>query len=240
MEIEEWLPYIDEYGFLQDRRHGSTGNGIMYSVYLALLSTEHEIPGVVEKLKDALRRCWVPNGGMNRAPEGYWTTYAGRLNQADDYIGLGLIDILIGTHYSRRLLDVARTNWGIINNVNPGKFKWKAWIFRMPQVRAHLQLAAEEKPGPLSIGAWCLSILWSIFKFNHRDSRVKAWIMVETARRTVPESAVINLICDIWTYFFKKRFEGVGHAEYFPVEHPARFYFWDRLPLERQSLPLNQ
>jgi len=233
MEIEEWLPYIDEYGLLQDKIGGSTGNGIMYSVYLALLSEEIEIPAVVEHLKEALEGCWVPNGGMNRAPEGYYTTYAGALNQADDYIGLGLLDVILGTTYSKRVLSVSRLNWGIVNNVEPGKFLWKAFIFRMPQVRAHLKLAAGETLNPLDALLWSLSCLWSLFKLHHRDSRVKAWIMVETARRTAPQHPLINLVCDIWSWRFGERFDGVGHAEYFPMEHPARYYFWDRMPSDR-------
>ena len=239
MDLEEWLPYIDEHGFLQDRPNGSSGNGIMYSVYLALLSEEHEIPELIDQLKATLSDCWVPGGGMNRAPKGYWTTYAGKLNQADDYISLGLIDCILSTDYSARLLDVSRNSWGIINNVEPGRFLWKAWIFRMPQVQTHLQLAAQERPGPAGVLVWCLSILWSLTRLRHRDSRIKHWIMVETFRRVNPKgpaAGIMHLTADIWTYCFSRKFPGVGAAEYFAMPHPARTYFWNRLPQRRKTV----
>jgi hypothetical protein len=225
VNLEQWSPYIDRFGFLQDRPGNETGNGIMYSVYLIMWGLENDYD--FSQLKSSLERCFVPGGGMNRAPEGYYTTYAGALNQADDYLSLGLIDCLLHTDYSKRLLDISRKNWGIINNVEPGKFKWKAWIFRMPQVRTHLQFAAGERPDPLGTLFWGLRLLFT--RFSHRDSRIKAWLMVEVANRKTKNS-IILLICYIWLQLFKKKYQGVGHAEYFPTNHPARKYFWDYLP----------
>jgi len=228
MNIEHWQSYIDTHGFLQDRQSGSSGNGIMYSIYLALLFEEQPINDWIEKLKDTLERCWVSGGGLNRTPEG---GYSKDLNQSDDYIAVGLLDVILRTDYSQRLLDVSRNNWGIINNVAPGVFKWKAWLFRMPQVRVHLQYAAGEKPDPLGVLLWSAAVLLSLLKLKHRDSRIKAWIMVETAYRTVAaDSQIIRLVCDIWVTVFSSKFKGVGHAEYFAMPHPARTYFWGRLP----------
>ena len=227
--FDKWLTYIDRFGFLQPGPgHQTSGNGIMYSIYLALYHEEHPIPEQMAKLRETLDKCWVPGGGMNRAPGGHFSTH---LQQADDYVGLGLLDLTMKTDYSRRLLETANQNWGILNNVTPGKFRWKAWIFRMPQVRFHLQLCAGQKPGPLGVAAWSLSLLWSLTKLKHRDSRIKAWIMVESAYRTVAnEHQLIRLVCAIWVMGFKKKFPGCGAAEYFPIDHPARQYFWSRMP----------
>ena len=100
-----------------------------------------------DKLKATLSKCWVPNGGMNRAPDN-----TRQLQQNDDYYGLGLLDVLLDTHYAAKTLDVSRTHWGILNNVFPGEFSWKSWLFRMPQLRTHLQMSTrKERPGPLGI-----------------------------------------------------------------------------------------
>jgi len=236
--MDDWLPYIDKYGFLTPTGT-TTGNGIMYSIYWAMYLrenhlVEHEYNPHLDKLAQSLAACWVPNGGLNRDPSN-----KKQIQQADDYIGVGLLDLLLGTSYSSRLLDVARNNWGIINNVNPGKFKWKCWIFRMPHVRAHLQFAAGEKPGPLGVAAWAITLLWSLTKLHKRDSRVKAWIRIETMRRANPQGAptvFLHLAADIWAYFFSRRYNGVGHAEYMGVLHPARIYFWNRMPSKRTPL----
>jgi hypothetical protein len=228
VNIKQWAPFIDRHGFLQDRPNHTSGNGIMYSVYLALLHENHPIPERIMKFHETMEKCWVPGGGFNRTPHG---GFSKDLNQADDYLALALIDVILKTDYSSRLIDISRKSWGIINNVKPGKYNWKAWIFRMPSVRETLQFAKGETPDPLGVLMWCGSVLLSLFKLHHRDSRIKAWIKVETACRTVAkESQVIRLTCWFWRLIFSKRFKGVGHAEYFVMPHPARDYFWGYLP----------
>jgi len=234
-KLAYWLTYIDRFWYLTPDKKTS-GNGIMYSVYWVmwlLIEKPDKWQTLLALIRTSLRKSWVEGGGMNRTPEG---AFSNDLQQADDYFGLGLLDTLLGTNHSARLLRVARNNWGILNNANPGKWTYKGkifikvWIFRMPWVRTHLQFAAGEKPGPLGLAVWSLYLMCSLTRLKHRDSRVKAALCVLTALLTHPKNPIVAATCSIWLMGFQRKFKGLGQAEskYLPAANPARQYFWDR------------
>ena len=229
MSLDAWKPYLDANGLLSPDGKVSH-NGLMFSAwYLLWLADRNvvdpEASNEITRVLEVYESCKVPDGGFNRAPAG-WTK--GFLNQNDDYYAIGLVGFMFRRDFADFTLAVANKHWGILNNVSPGKFAWKAWLFRMPWLKVHLQFCSlsKERPDPLNLAIWALWMIASTFSLSNRDSRIKSYMSYRVASH-IDSSPLVRLICSFWKARFLKRFRGIGHAEYFKVQHPVRTLMWD-------------
>lgn len=227
MSLDSWKPFIDANGLVSPDGKISH-NGLMFSSYYLMWLKERrdidpESDAEIARVLAVYESCMVINGGFNRAPAG-WTK--GHLNQNDDYFAIGWVSAEFDCVFASFALLTARMNHGCLNNVAPGKFAWKAWLFRMPWLKTHLQFAAGEKPDAFGIAAWCLWMLLGSFK--KRDSRVKRFMAWKVASKGL-KSPVVKAVCDIWIARFKSHYSGIGHAEYFKQNHPVRKLMWSWL-----------
>lgn len=233
VSLQDWKAWSDSHGFVSDKKAkgngGITHNGLMFSIYKARWFYEHErqYPNPEKKLIELYESCKT-HSGMNRVPSG-WPVRA--LQQNDDYYACGLFDCYMGTDLSDHILTSHRANGGFIDNRDPDGQTWKAFIFRMPQLKSHLKVCSKrEHPGPIDTLIWCLWI--SLGGIKHRDSRVKKWMAHEAykiRRESLRIHPLMKELMDvagaIFMYRFRKKFPlGVGQAEYFVEDHPNTLY----------------
>jgi len=250
--LQEWQLFEDRHHLVSDRKGTapgnapSTHNGLMFSIYKAqwLAVRAKEYPKHRMRLIQTYLACKAESG-INRVPNG-WPIKS--LQQNDDLYACGLFDCWMGTDLSDHILASHRLNGGFIDNRDPDKKTWKAFIFRMPQLKTHLKVCSpRESPGPYESVIWSLWLIIGALRLKHRDSRVKAWCAVKAFAIRREELRIHPLIREImtnaasfWVKRFLKKFPGgVGQSEYFfkgkdPDKpwvgaHVNTKYMWDSL-----------
>ena len=225
-KIQYWETYLSKHGLIASDPRGFTNNGLMYTAHyvywLTLQPHEDGKPhSQYRAIIDSYARCWVDDGGFTRYPG------SNSLNQADDYYGIAMVSKLLDLDFSERVLYVMRHNWGCLNDQWAGHFRFKSFLGRMPQLTVTLQLSAGERPSLWGLVIWIPWLFVSIL--GTRDSRVKGWMSSHAAYGTDPFTD--KIIVSYWKWF-GRRWKGVGHAEYFKMEHPVRKYLWNEITQE--------
>lgn len=223
---EEIKPYLDADGLVAYQptypgQVNASGNGLLLtSLYYLCLVLRNEATIHLDRadFHALLKRCSVEPGLLSRGP------HHPDQQAMDDYLGVATACralVLPGT--TARILSYGRNCpvklWGPLrlfyhyNNVAPGqlhhpdgRINWNAWLGRMPQLVAHLQLAAGERPWPLRRLWWALVIAYSAFarKSDH-DAWLMSWLLIwvyQDRRNWGGWSLVGDAACWYW----RKRF----------------------------------
>lgn len=216
--------YRDSDGLVTPIPHPGTspngsGNGLLYtSIEMLMLQSNLWL-----NMKDRDRLAhiamdsMVKTGLLKRGPHHH------DQQAHDDYVALTCaLWCLCFEHLSESIYNYGENNpvktpWGIslsyyYNNVTPGTFyhqdgrnNWSAWLGRMPQVVAHIQLAAGRKPGLFLRMAWTVSVLIASFAdARDQDAWMLTWFLVKLRERTKP-TFVSKLVSHIWRRALKRK-----------------------------------
>ena len=225
--LEPWRDPIN--GFISHRKGGETGNGAMYTgVVTALIDKLCKtvwgyvvIPQVVaesliapyEKVEDS------ENPGLFKRN----VNKGGGHNANDDYFGIGVASMILDNGaMAKRVLEYGRKTGGHFNDQEPGKFRWKSILWRMPQLESHLQFCAKEIPNPYWQLVWAFSLLITCFRPKEdQDGHRKAWLTAQTLPNLPMHLRVVVMI---WDFVFYRRFpRGIAEIEEsygFSLDHP--------------------
>ena len=233
--IEQFNKAKDNHGLISDRVPGrSTGNGLMYTAEWAWQLNQEFLSGHItqddfekerESILKAYSRCEISDGHYARLPDlGFGH------NAPDDYFGVGLTSHLLDPEMAVRVLKAARENAWMLNERQPGVWRWKSWLGRMPQLVAHLQFAAGEMPNIYRQVLWGVSLVLTSFKpYKKQDSHSKAWMMVQVAQG---RSRYLDLVCAWYMSRFKRayptRFQPTGEQYAEGLGALRNSYGWPR------------
>jgi hypothetical protein len=201
--IEDYNRYKDKHGLVQDNNQGLTvGNGLRTTSEAAIAIYRR---GMYDAdLKDAIESCEMFPGVLGRCPYN-------NLGQEsiDDYAAVITAAKYVESNIVQRMLAHGENNFYNYNNVNQGKFTFKSWLGRFPQLIAHMKIAIGVEPSLLQKLFWVGSILIaSRNKPTAQDEWVLSWLLVFNAR---DETGIIGWARKIWIKSFKKKVpDGIG------------------------------
>lgn len=129
----------------------------------------------------------------------------------------------------------------VFNNLNPWllayvdrdkrlRSNWTAWLGRFPQIIAHAQFAAGERPNLFRRIAWAFSV-WECGRWFDKDGTdpwILTWHLVRTFRESAQDSILCELACASYHQrLFKKWPGGLSSvfAQYFGWPHPLTKWF---------------
>jgi hypothetical protein len=107
---------------------------------------------------------------------------------------------------------------------------WTAWMGRFPQIIAHAQFAADERPW-LGRRLWWAFSVWQAARFWDKegtDQWILAWHLVATFRASRQSSWICEWVSRNFTERLFTRFPGglnTVFAQYFGAEHPTTRFF---------------
>jgi len=190
--------YRDVHGLqqpdLQHDQNRTSDNGIRFTAQyvMAMVNKGRILFGEKSRLKGVVRRCLVEPGLLKRSPQ-----HINNQDSIDNYVGLGLLAYYLDPGYAKDVLAYGRWRLRVYNNA--GKRGWmdaSSWLFRFPQLFAHMKYACGKTPGPIEYLAWLISI-WMARNTRDQDSRVLSWMLaVVGARKTRLGDWVIQKFMD--------------------------------------------
>ena len=212
--------YTDPYGFIQPDGKPS-GNGLRYTseYYLTLkrlnLLTEED----QFEFKRLIASCEVRPGLLERHP----VAWKGSQQGPDDYIAVAHASKEIAPQIARRILSYGLTTGWVYNNVNPGKFTFKAWLGRQPQFVCHLFWCGGLEPGLIEKLWWSVTIIHASFKpKSDQDGWLLSWHLVNAA----PDKGLIGVVKKWWYHRLGKYQLKRSFAAYFNnPDHVLARYF---------------
>lgn len=241
--IEDFTQYKTDEGLISDwypvRR---TGNGLMYTAeYVWALWREYsnktldlnEFVNEVSEVTQSYLDCETTQGMFRRS---YVGGFAKQHQAPDDYYGVALFSAFFDDGVSAQFwLSALRKYSGMLNEQDPDVWRWKSYFARMPQLVAHMQFAAGEKPTLFRLLIWALAILSTRLKPRYsQDSFVKAWMMCKVAdnrkRGTLWTEKLIDAVIVSWRMSLKKRFPGglgqIRKEHGWSDQHPTVVHLW--------------
>ena len=185
---------VSPYRMQVGQRNGS-GNGLLYtSLAYLLLAVRARQYGV--QFAEMVRKCYLLPGLLRRGPA--HPDHEG----PDDYLAVGAAAgvLRLGAfggackQVAGEILRYGRAHWWMMNNVDPGRWRWSSWFGRFPALIAHLEWAAWEPPPLWRRLAWA-GALWlaSRAEARQQDSWVQSWMMVLTVEALDVESLTPTL-----------------------------------------------
>lgn len=257
---DQFAQYIDRDGLVQPMAYppnfNASGNGLLYTaeMYIILARTHVLNAHDLKKFESIIMSCEVERGLLKRSPT------HGDQEGPDDYIGVTAASYILNrtsdnmsgmwrNDIAQRILEYGERvkveyppclsfNY-VYNNVKPGTSKhpdgrtnWSALFARMPQVVAHLKLAAKQQPSTIEMFVWQQSVMGCHDKpKNDQTARILSWLMVMTGHGQ-------NDTCDRttaeWYRRLKSQFPGGMRqvvAEYFQnPDHPLAKHWVDDDP----------
>lgn len=184
--LEDYKPYIDKYGLVQDKPGNTSGNGIRYTAeaMYALLTHEdwnEEIAATISRLCFAIRDCknslLFENLGtgrfyLKRHPDGEPTT-------VDDYTAAIFFDFLIGDDVISKCFLDAGPKQNYMYAPDEGDFRF--FMGRFLQLYCIANWVAGRKPSLAQEFAWFSSVLMGAFQ-DGQDEKVLSWMLVEIGK----------------------------------------------------------
>jgi hypothetical protein len=224
--------YTDANGLVSPHRCSPlevnpSGNGVMYTGELMMmLALRGEIDFEDdESFVDAMRTCQVEPGLLKRGP-GYRDQEG-----PDDYYGFAAGCVATDAiTLADNVVDYGLANFGSFNNEDPGKWTWKSFLWRQPQLICALYAAADRAPiwiFPLRLyTAAVIATSCMLAPLEDTDARRLSWLLLHTMRRT-------SLLCRAAGWFWNRRLrkhygpEGMRAVArvYYEAGHPFAKYW---------------
>lgn len=219
--------YIDGNGLVTPQKCApgtkqGSDNGVLFTSEAMVIAKR------TGTLTEALKAEWIANishcfqepGLLSRAPG------STEQDSVDNMVGFGAGASVCLPAAAEIVLTYGKNHWGVFNNKNPGKFTGESWLWRQPQLVAHLYFASGMMPPlPLQL-AWAAAISTSCMtaKKTDADSRILSWLMIETMNY---RSSICNKAAGIWTSRLLNDYEN-GMQQvfeiYFGKDHPIARY----------------
>ena len=188
------MGYFDSYGILHGAPHSISQNGALFTAHHAMLT---QTTGIGEVVLHVL----VERGGRTiRHP-----TRRDEIDSTDNLVGLGTLAALCTPYYAKEILDYGRKNG------------FKAFLFRMLQVKAHLKLAAGFTPNPIERLVWTYCVISSTFKKSHDDFLLTAHLVFVGKRYG---GTIEKCVAAIHGLLEKRKFSQVLRDYLTDKEHP--------------------
>lgn len=224
-------PYTDEDGLVMPALNTPSTNGVMYTseALIALIrngeATSLDANNYIAKMSS----CTPIPGLLQRSPQN-----SGGQEGPDDYYGLATaVDEL--EHYkdiAKAVVLYAAKHLGSLDNINPGRWQWSAFLVRQPLLDACMLWAAGDFVGPVLRTITALTILYNaIFPAptNDTTSWRLQWLQVQVARRHSLSSRLASIL-------WYKRLYGVWgpsgmravNSVYFQPTHPLAIWAVDK------------
>jgi hypothetical protein len=229
----EIAAYTDSYGLVEPGPATPSTNGVCYTseYIIALMRNGTCSPTDVKDYTLAMMRCMHTLGLLQRTPDN-----TGGQEGPDDYYALfAAIDEIDNPNargLARAVIKYTIHHLGSLDNINPGKFQWGAFLGRQPQLDACALWAAGYFVGPVLRTIMCLSILANSFRpagTNDTTSWRLQWLQVQVARRN---SFICRLASILWYKALHKAWGPTGmravNSVYFQPEHPLAKYVADK------------
>jgi hypothetical protein len=220
----------DAWGLCSDRvvnipyTARATGNNVMFTGSMSYIYHHNKQP-LPEKTLKGMRACQVGAGLFARAPSGYWR---GHYQSPDDIFGVGVHAAFFDRQLARDYIKWGYTHWGCFNNVEPSEWRTSSFFFRMPQLTAHMSLAAGLPYGPIALVVWMWSMVRSLYiskrsNDTHRKARMMYWVAKE-------KSWLLKPFCWMWEKRAKKLWPN-GMGEIYKTwgwseMHPCVKHLW--------------
>lgn len=173
--LEDYKPYIDKYGLVQDKPGNTSGNGIRYSSEALYAFYKHRVPYFeIDKLENAIIACesteeiWLERWFLKRHPSGEPTT-------VDDYTAALFADHLSGLGTSHTFLSV-RSEQGYMYAPDDSDFRF--FLGRFPQLFCIANWVAGRKPSKFQELFWMISVFQGAIH-KGQDEKVLSWMLVE-------------------------------------------------------------
>lgn len=162
----DYAKYRDTFGLQHPSIGGSVSeNGVRFTAQYVIALVRHGMLSYGEKLRIVASIPWKERGLLQRHQTG------GRQDSVDNYIGLAVIANFCGKEMAKDVLEYGRKHWGFYNNENPGKKSLRSFLWRFPQLFAHLRMAAGLRPNLFQWIFWWASVYHASFS-KDQDRRV--------------------------------------------------------------------
>jgi len=218
--MQEYRKYFDKNGLVSHSGKPS-GNGLLYTAQYAyvLKMKGWDTPLAIESLKTVYRSCEISMGHFARTPDQGFGPQA-----PDDYFGVALFSKLFDPTLSLRVLVAGRVNRWMLNERDPGVWRLKSWLGRMPHLVLMFESASGEKGSLLNI-IWAHITLLRVAFFSKRksqDSWIKAWMLKEVCDLPISSEIFEMRLRKVYPH-------GIGEvlAAYGWSHHPNSKYLWD-------------
>lgn len=227
LKSEIALNYTDANGLVCNRKCLHTdvnpsGNGVCYTseLVVALERLGQIAPIDVEYYWTTIKGCWKEPGLLSRGPcqpdqEG-----------PDDYYGLAAGAAATAQPWlAEAVISYGWAHDWCFDNVTPGRWSWKNFLGRQPQLVCALYAAAGRSPIWLyPLRFYTAAVIATSCMFANKsdaDSRRLSWLLIQTM---TPVSALCRLAAKLWQHRLMQDYPGQGMrsvaALYYEKEHP--------------------
>lgn len=215
--LDDYKPFIDRYGLVQDKPGNTSGNGVRYSSEALYV---FNMPGngddVIAVIRGAIDRCVneTPLWYLKRHPEGQPTGI-------DDYAGAVFADSMFNHGFSAALLDEgAKQNYIYAPDLDP-----KFFLGRFPQLFCIANWVAKRKPSKFQELFWMISVFQGAIH-KGQDEKVLSWMLVEIGQG---RRWIFKPLIWFWRRQLKKHYgpNGIGQvlSDYYGnPDHPNARY----------------
>lgn len=228
---QDFAPYRDSFGLIQNNPGGSSGNGLRYTAEYYTLKFRY---GLVTKddtlqFEAIVRRCFAEPGLLNRKPDDKSP------NKFDDYVAVSTASLILELLIANDIKTYGLKNHWYFNNAKTSlsfKDKWGAWFGKDRGLIAHFFYADHDTPSWFNTIAWTFNIL--LCAYTAKDSQDE-WVLSAhqivayewSKDRTWPQDKA----CQIWRKQFRKQWGVDGMSKllekYFGHKHPLSKYALD-------------
>lgn len=224
----DFAPYRDKWGMIQNNPGGSSRNGLSYSSLYYILKFRYGLLTKEDVLEFCriVRSCESEPGLLNRSPEDKGQ------QGLDDYIAVCTASRIMDLNFPEQFKIYGLKHWSIFNNENPGHFTLRAWFGRYPALLAHFYYSADDVPSWFKTSAWFFSIVSSALtaKGNQDEWVLSSHLIISyewSSARTWPQ----DWVCRFWRKKFKAQWGDDGMSKllerYFGHRHPLSKYAID-------------
>lgn len=248
--IEDYEPYRDSWGLIQDHPGNVSGNAIRYTAEYVIALHRHNLLDLqqetlvktfksIEKVPGLIMRTPTNFGGHESIDDNIAYITAGyflKTNFAKDWLKYGRSVGVVGiddTEMDQDKVSKSKLVYSLLslfgnipvgwtfNNISPDKFHVSSWYGRFQQLIAHAQFAAGETVPLWRQLLWAASLISKAYS-DREDAKVLGWHMVQVAKGK-------TYICDKAIEFFNEKIkeeypQGIGQIiaeEFSNPEHPS-------------------
>ncbi len=142
--------------------HNPSGNGICYTgEYMMILHKREEMDDqLASDFFHSMNACMVEPGLLERGP-----VYTGEAESVDDYYGFAAGCVATDhEELAEMVIDWGWTHLGSFNDKDPGKWTFRSWLWRQPQLVFALYMAAKKGPKWYNPWTWWLlpHLIWTV------------------------------------------------------------------------------
>lgn len=229
---QDFAPYRDKFGLIQNNPGGSSGNGLRYTSEYYILKFRYGLATKDDTLQfeAIVRRCFAEPGLLNRSPEDK------SQQKFDDYVAVTTASLIFELLLANDIKSYGLKHRQYFRNDKspslPFKDKWGAWFGKDQGLIAHFYYADNDTPSWFKTVMWTINIL--LCAYTAKESQDE-WVLSShqiiayewSKDRTWPQDQA----CRIWRRQFKKQWgvDGMSNLleKYFGHKHPLAKYALD-------------